>query len=57
MNNCPVKYVCTTINNPQENDFVERVHSVIYNMLVTKDISNKVFDWIDLWGDILSSIA
>ena len=26
-------------------------------MLVTKDIDNKVFDYIDPWGEILSSIA
>ena len=36
---------------------MERVHQVILNMIVTKDIDNKVFDHIDPWGETLESIA
>ena len=35
---------------------VDRVHQVVYNMLVTNDIYNKAFDYIDPWGDTLSYI-
>ena len=44
--------VLTTIKNP-----VERVHQVILNMLVTKDLDNKVFQCIDPLGETLASIA
>ena len=33
------------------------MHQVILNMLVTKDISNKVFDYIYPWGETLEYIA
>ena len=36
---------------------MERVHQVILNMLVTKNITNKVFDYIYPWGKTLVSIA
>ena len=36
---------------------VEHLHQVILNMLVTKDIDNKVFDYIDPWGENLAYIA
>ena len=36
---------------------VERVHQVILNMLVTKDLYNKVFDHTDPWDETLASIA
>ena len=36
---------------------MKRVHPVILNMLVTKDLDNKVFDCIDPWGETLESIA
>ena len=52
-----IKPVCTTIENPQANGPVERVHQVIHNMIVTKDISTRVFDYIDPWTEILSSVA
>ena len=45
-----IKPVLTTIKNPQSIAPVERVHQVILNMLVTKDIGNKVFDTIFPWG-------
>ena len=51
------KPVLTSVNNPQANAPVERVHQVILNMLVTKDSDKKVFDYIDLWGDTILSLA
>ena len=52
-----MKPVLTTIKPPQANAPVERVHQVILNMLVTKDLNNKVFDYIYSWGENASSIA
>ena len=48
-----IKPAVTTIKNPQPNASVERVHQVIINMLVTKDLANKVFDYIGPWGETL----
>ena len=45
------------VKNPKSNAPVERVHQLILNMLDTKDIDNKVFDYIDLWGETLAYIA
>jgi hypothetical protein len=45
------------VENPQANAPVELVHQVIHNMICTKDSGNCVFDYIDPWGEILSSIA
>ena len=52
-----IKHALTTIKNPQANDLVDRVHRVILNILVTKYIANKLFDYIDPWGETLSYIA
>ena len=52
-----VKPVCTTVKNPQANAPVERVHQVIHNMMITKDLNERVMDYIDPWGEILSSVA
>ena len=52
-----IKHVCTTIKNPQANAPVERIHQVVRNMLLTRDLNNQVFDYIDPWGENLSSIA
>ena len=52
-----IKPVCTTVENPQANGPVERVHQVIHNMMVTKDLGNTIFDYIDPWGEILTSVA
>jgi hypothetical protein len=52
-----IKPKCITMENPQANAPVERVHQVIQNMIRTKDLSNRVFDYIDPWGEIISSIA
>ena len=41
-----LKPVYMTLKNPQDNDLVERVHQVIYYMLINKDIDNKLFDYI-----------
>ena len=45
------------VKNPRSNTPVERVHQLILNMFVTKDIDNKLFDYIDPWGETLASIA
>ena len=52
-----IKPKCTTVENPQANAPVERVHQVIQNMIRTKDLANRIFDYIDPWDEILSSIA
>ena len=52
-----VKATLTTVENPQANSPVERVHKVIQSMLATKDLENKEYDFIDPWGEILSSVA
>ena len=44
-----IKPVLTKTKKPQDNAPVEQVHQVVLNMLVTKDIDNKVFDYIYLW--------
>ena len=36
---------------------MEQVHQLISNMLVTKDLDNKVFDYIYPWGETLAYIA
>jgi hypothetical protein len=45
------------MENPQANVTVEGVHQEIHNMIHTKDLGSSVFDYIDPWGEILSSIA
>ena len=49
--------ILTTIKNPQANALMERVHKVILNMLVTKDIDIRVFNHIYPWGENLAYIA
>ena len=41
-----IKTVLIVVKKPQASAPVEWVHRVILNMLVTKDIDNKVFDYI-----------
>ena len=36
---------------------MERVHQVSLNKFITKDLDNKVFDYVDPWGETLASIA
>ena len=52
-----IKPVLTSVKSPQDNAQVEQVHQVILNMLVTKDLDNKVFDYIYQWGETLAYIA
>ena len=52
-----IKPVLTSVKNPRTNALVERVQQVILNMIVTKDIENKVFDHIYPWSETLASIA
>ena len=52
-----IKPVLTSIKNTQANAPVERVHQLILNMLVTKDLDNKVFDYRYTWGETLSYIS
>ena len=52
-----IKAVVTKIKNPQDNTMVEQVHQLIFNIFVTKDISNKVFDYIDPWDETLEYIS
>jgi hypothetical protein len=52
-----IKPKITSIKNPQANAPIERIHQVVTSMLLTKNLSNKEFDYIDPWGDVLSSIS
>ena len=52
-----IKPVLTSIKNPQSNAPVERMHQVLHNMIVTKDLDSQILDYIDIWGEILSSVA
>ena len=52
-----IKPVLTSVKNPQDNAPVENVHQLILNMLITKDLDDKVFDYIDPWGENLAYIA
>ena len=48
-----IKPVLTKMKKTQANSLVDQVDQVILNLLVTKDLSNKVFDYIDPWGETL----
>ena len=52
-----IKHVLTSVKNPQANSPVEKLHQVILNMLVAKEIDNKIFDYIETCGETLASIA
>ena len=52
-----IKPVLITIKNPQANALVERLRQVILNIIFTKYLSNKVFDYIYPWGETLSYIS
>ena len=43
-----IKPTLTTIKNPQANAPVEQLHQVILNMIFTKDLDNKFFNYIDM---------
>ena len=52
-----IKPKATTIKNPQSNSPIERVHQVIRHMLLTKNLKEKIFDYLDPFGSILASVA
>ena len=52
-----IKPKTTTIKNPQSNSPVERIHQVIHHMFTTKNLKEQTFDYIDPFGQILSSVA
>ena len=52
-----IKPVCTTIKNPQANSPIERIHQVLRNMLLTKNLPEETFDYLDPFGHILASVA
>ena len=52
-----IKTILTLVKMPQSNAPVEQVHQVILNMLVNKDLENKVFKYIDPWGETLAYIS
>ena len=47
----------TTVENPQGNSLVERIHQVVHDMIRTKELDKLVFDYVDPWGEVLSSVA
>ena len=47
----------TTIENPQANAVLERIHQVLGNMLRTKELQQYNFNMDDPWTDILSHIS
>ena len=57
LNNFVIKPDLTLVKKPQANAPVEQVHQVIFNMLVTQDLDNKVFNYINPWGETLVSIS
>ena len=52
-----IKLVSITINSPQDNAPVERLHQVILDTLVNKDIDHKIFEYIYPWGETLTYIV
>ena len=46
-----------TVENPQGNSPVERIHQFVQNMIKTKELDTFIFYYIDPWGEILSSVA
>ena len=45
-----IKPVLMTIKNPQDNALVDQEHQVIFNIIFTKDLEDKLFDYIYPWG-------
>ena len=52
-----IKPTCTSVKNPQSNAILERIHQVMGSMLKTKNLTEREFDVVDPWGEILASIA
>ena len=57
LKNFDIKPVLTSVKKSQSNTTVEQVNQVILNMLINKDLDNKVFEYIDPWGETLAYIA
>ena len=49
--------VYTPIKNSQANTPVEILHQVIYNMIATKYLDIKVYDYINTWFETLTYIS
>ena len=45
------------VKKPQDNSPVDQLYQVILNMLVTKDLDIKFFNYMDSWVETLASIA
>ena len=45
------------MKNPQGNSSVERIYHVVQNMIKIKELDEFVFDYIDPWTEVLSSVA
>ena len=52
-----IKPTATSVKNPQANAAVERIHQVVGNMMRTKELKTHIFDYVNPWGSILSSVA
>ena len=50
-------YIFTSIKNAHSNALVERVHQVIYNLIVTKNLDKTLYNCIDYWGEILATVV
>ena len=57
LKNFDIKPILTSVKNPQANAPVGKVHQIILNMLVTKDLDKQIFGYIDPWGETLVYIA
>ena len=47
----------TTVENPQGNSPVEIIFQVVHDMINTKELDKLFFDYINPWGEVLSSVA
>ena len=52
-----IKPLLRKIKNPQENARMERVRQIIFNILVTKYLAIKVFNYIYPWDETLAYMA
>ena len=46
----------TTVENPQCNSHVERINQVVQNMIKMKELDQFIFNYIDPWSKMLSSV-
>ena len=45
-----INLVITEVKKSQANSVVEQAHQLVYNMIVTKDFSKQVFEYIYRWS-------